>query len=421
VASHLALMRSLVEQHGGRVVGSRGDSLLAEFPSVVDAVQSAVEMQHELTARNVDVPQERRVEFRIGINLGEVVVEGEETYGEGVNIAVRVEGLAEAGGICLSEMVYQQLKNKLALAYEDLGLQTLKNIAEPVHVYRVTEPGSIPPRARPAPKKRPIGKRRAVLVAVLVLVVGIAGGILMYLFRSPAAPVGVSSEKAAALPLPDKPSIVVLPFVNMSKDPDQEYFSDGPTDVLTGDLSQISSLFVIARNSAFTYKGKAVKVQDVGREMGVRYVLEGSVQKAGGQVRVVAQLIDATTDSHIWAERYDRPLTDLFALQDEIVQQIVTTLNLQLTLQEQGVIVRKHTANLEAYDAFLRGVGQCHHFTQEANAQARQLFEKAVALDPQYAEAHAYLGWTYTLASRFQWSADPQNLDRALEAVHRAL
>src|SRR5262249_11067334 len=296
-----------------------------------------------------------------------------------------------------------------------------KNIAEPVHVYRVTEPGSIPPRARPAPKKRPIGKRRAVLVAVLVLVVGIAGGILMYLFRSPAAPVGVSSEKAAALPLPDKPSIVVLPFVNMSKDPDQEYFSDGPTDVLTGDLSQISSLFVIARNSAFTYKGKAVKVQDVGREMGVRYVLEGSVQKAGGQVRVVAQLIDATTDSHIWAERYDRPLTDLFALQDEIVQQIVTTLNLQLTLQEQGVIVRKHTANLEAYDAFLRGVGQCHHFTQEANAQARQLFEKAVALDPQYAEAHAYLGWTYTLASRFQWSADPQNLDRALEAVHRAL
>jgi adenylate cyclase len=421
VASHLSLMRSLVEQHGGRAVGSRGDSLLAEFPSVVDAVQCAVEMQQALKERNKEVPLDRRVEFRIGINLGEVVVEGEEIYGEGVNIAVRLEGLAEAGGICISEVVYQQLKNKLALTYEDFGQQTLKNIAEPVRVYRVAEPGSAPPLTRTAHTKHPTYKQRAVLVAVLVLVVGIAGGVLLYLFRSPAAPVSVSSDKAAALPLPDKPSIVVLPFVNMSKDPEQEYFSDGLTDVLTGDLSKISSLFVIARNSAFTYKGKAVKVQDVGREMGVRYVLEGSVQKAGEQVRIVTQLIDTTTDAHVWAERYDRPLTDLFALQDEIVRQIVTTLKLQLTLEERGITARKHTDNLEAYDAFLRGQEYHSRFTKEATAQARQMYEQALVLDPQYAEAAAFLCWTYLAEWVFHWSADPQNLERALALAQKAI
>src|SRR5262245_9374099 len=239
-----------------------------------------------------------------------------------------------------------------------------------------------------------------------------------------AAP-GPSAElpvpSAQALPLPDKPSIVVLPFVNMSQDPDQEYFSDGLTDVLTGDLSMLSSLFVIARNSAFTYKGKAVKMQDVGWEMGVRYVLEGSVQKAAGQVRITAQLIEAATGGHLWAERYDRPLHDLFALQDEIVQKIVTTLKLQLTLEEQGYIVRKHTDNLEAYDAFLRGREYAWRFTKEAFAQARQLFEKALALDPQYAEAYAWLGWTYYLVGAWRWSTDPQTLKRALALAQQAV
>src|SRR5499433_177430 len=216
VASHLALMRSLVEQHGGRAVGSRGDSLLAEFPSTVEAVQCAVEMQQALKERNTEVPLDRRVEFSIGTNLGEVVVEGKEIYGEGVNVAVRLEGLADAGGICISEMVYQQLKNKLALTYEDLGAQTLKNIAEPVRVYRVAEPGSAPPRTRTAHTKHPTYKRRAALAAVLVLVVGLAGGVLRYLFSPRSAPVVVSSDKAVALPLPDKPSLIVLPFVNMS-------------------------------------------------------------------------------------------------------------------------------------------------------------------------------------------------------------
>src|SRR5712692_7913225 len=230
-----------------------------------------------------------------------------------------------------------------------------------------------------------------------------------------------SSQLSPPLPLPDKPSIAVLPFVNMSGDPEQEYFSDGLTEVLTGDLSQISSLFVIARNSAFTYKGKAVKVQDVGREMGVRYVLEGGVLKAEDTVRITAQLIDATTGYYLWSERYDRPLLHILTLQDEIVQKIVTTLKLQLTLQEQGYSVRKHTDNLEAYDAFLRGVEYYWRFTKETNAQARQMYEKALALDPQYAEAVALLGWTYWLEWDWRWSADPQTLERALALAQQAL
>jgi adenylate cyclase len=232
---------------------------------------------------------------------------------------------------------------------------------------------------------------------------------------------GLSTASPAALPLPDKPSIIVLPFVNMSNDPEQNYFSDGITEDVTSSLSKISSLFVIARNSAFTYKGKAVKVQDVSREMGVRYVLEGSVRKSDNQIRVTTQLVDATTGEQLWAEHYDRPLKNIFALQDEIVQKIVTTLNLQLTLQEQGYIIRKHTDNLEAYDAFLHGVEYYWRFTKETNTQARQMLEKAVALDPQYAEAYAYLGWTYGLEWVWRWSADPQTLERALEAVDKLL
>ena len=223
------------------------------------------------------------------------------------------------------------------------------------------------------------------------------------------------------LPLSEKPSLIVLPLVNLSNDPEQDYFSDGLTEVLTGDLSKISSLLVIARNSAFTYKGKAVKVQDISREMGVRYVLEGSVQKANQRIRIAVQLIDATTGYEVWSEQYDRPLTDIFALQNEIVQRIVTTLQLQLTLQEEGLIIRKHTDNLEAYDAFLRGLEHFWNLSKEGNAQARQMYEKAVALDPQYAEAYAQLGFTYFMEASLSWSADPQALERGLAAEQRAL
>src|SRR5262249_40898484 len=376
---------TLIQQHRGRIVGTAGDSILAEFASVVDAVQCAVEIQTALKTENANLPTNRRMEFRIGINLGDVMVEGEQIYGDGVNIAARLEALAEAGGICISGAVYEQIKNKLTLHYEDLGEQVLKNIAEPVQVWRVRI--ELPSPGQP----------------------------------QEVAPTILSDETTPSLPLSDKPSIVVLPFVNLSSDPEQEYFSDGITEDLTSSLSQLSGLFVIARNSAFAYKGKAVKVQEVSRELGVRYVLEGSVRKAGNRVRITAQLIDATTGYHLWSERYDRELQDIFALQDEIVQKIVTTLKLQLTLQEQGYSVRKRTDNLEAYDAFLRGLEYRWRYTKEANAQARQMFEKAVALDPQYAEAYAWLSGSYYLEWVFRFSADPQTLERALALAQQAV
>src|SRR2546425_3009378 len=346
LTAYRQVMATLIAQHRGRVVDSPGDNLLAEFASAVDAVRGAVEIQRDLQVKNAELPPERRMEFRIGINVGDVVVEGERLYGDGVNIAARLEALAEGGGICIAGTVYDQVENKLSLGYEYVGEQMVKNIAKPVRVYRVRLEAE-------APATEP-GKDKV---------------------TSPLPP--------SALPLPDKPSIIILPFVNLSSDPEQEYFSDGLTEVLTGDLSKISTLFVISRNSAFTYKGKAVKVQDVSREMGVRYVLEGSVLKAGDQVRITVQLIDAATGYHLWSERYDGRLTDIFALQDEIVQKIVTTLKLQLTLQEHGYLMRKHTDNLEAYDAFLRGMEYFWRLTREANAQAQQMYEKAIALDPQ--------------------------------------
>jgi len=260
------------------------------------------------------------------------------------------------------------------------------------------------------------------VVAGLLLVVGTIGAV-RYFSRPPLSTQdsALSTPAQPPLPLPDKPSIVVLPFVNMSEDPKQEYFSDGMTADLTTALSQISSLFVIARNSAFTYKGKAVKVQDVGKELGVQYVLEGSVRRANDHVRITAQLIDAATDSHLWAERYDRSLKDIFALQDEIVQKIVTTLKLQLTLREQGFLVRKTTDNLEAYDAYLRGLEFYNRATQEANVQAQQLFEKAIELDPQYAEAYARLSYTLSSEWVMLWSQDPQTLERAFVLAQKAV
>jgi TolB-like protein/class 3 adenylate cyclase/cytochrome c-type biogenesis protein CcmH/NrfG len=438
---------SLIHQHRGRIVNTAGDSILAEFASAVDAVQCAVEIQQALKAKNADLPPERKMEFRIGINVGDVVVEGEQIYGDGVNVAARLQGLADVGGVFVSGTVYDQIENKLALNYEYLGEQEVKNIAKPVRVYRVVlhkvpsplagegqgegasrETGSSKFKVQDSKSKGESHKPRRVGTTVFVLVsvsVLLLGGIVIFLYPSLSPLITdhsslVTPEAQPPLPLPDKPSLVVLPFVNMSGDPGQEYFSDGITEVLTNDLSQISSLFVIARNSAFTYKGRAVNTQDVGRELGVRYVVEGSVQKADDQVRVVAQLIDTTTGGHLWSQRYDRPLKDIFALQDEIVQKIVTTLKLQLTLLGQGYLARKGTDNPEAYDYFLRGLEYFNRFSKEANAQARQMYEKAIELDPKYAQAYVVLGLTYFYDWFVQWSRDSQNLERAFELAQKA-
>ncbi|MBI3302494.1 MAG: adenylate/guanylate cyclase domain-containing protein [Deltaproteobacteria bacterium] len=439
-----AVIDPLIHQHRGRIVGTAGDSVLAEFASVIDAVRCAVEIQQQLKARNTELPAQRRMEFRIGINLGDVMVEGEQIYGDGVNVAARLQGLADAGGIFISGTVYDQIENKLPLQYEYLGEQAVKNIARPVRVYRVLievpsplvgEAGSSKFGVRSSesegrsPEPRRVGLAHLKwVVAGLVLIVGAVVAV-RYLapltIRTPQSEIRNQAEPAPALPLPDKPSIVVLPFTNMSEDPKQEYFSDGLTEDLTTDLSKISGLFVIARNSAFTYKGKSVKVQEVGRELGVRYVLEGSVRKSDSQVRINAQLIDTTTGGHLWSERYDRPLQDVFTLQDEIRQKIIFALKVMLTEEEQARFRRFPTNNLEAYDYLLRGreasIHAWNEFRKEANLQARQLFEKAIELDPQYAAAYTGLGLTYFLEWFFQWSPDPHNQERALELMQRAI
>jgi len=393
ITAYRELISTVVEKHRGRVVDSPGDNILAEFASAVDAVRGAVEIQEELKARNAELPQDRRMAFRIGVNLGDVIHEEERIYGDGVNIAARVEGLADGGGICISGTVYEHIKNKLALGYQYLGEHSVKNIPEPVRVYRVLiDPeaiGKVIGEKRVEPKRG----QRVVIAAAIVLLLAV-GGIIYWRAASP--PVEVASVERMAFPLPDKPSIAVLPFDNMSEDPKQEYFSDGITEDLITDLSKISGLFVIARNSTFTYKGKPVKVQQVAEELGVRYVLEGSVRKVGEQVRINAQLVDATTGHHLWAERFDGALGDIFSLQDRFTRKIVTALALKLTADEEKRLTSRYTDNVEAYDAYLKGREYFLAGTPEDYVKAVGYYEKAIELDPDFSPAHAGLASVYT-------------------------
>ncbi len=357
LSAHRKLIDSLIEQHRGRFVNSAGDSVLAEFASVVNAVQCAVEIQTMLKGENATRQPERRMEFRIGVNLGDVIEEGEQIYGDGVNVAARLESLADPGGICGSGTVCEHLGNRLALGYEDLGEQAVKNIAKPVRVFRVLmEAGAA---ATPATQIQGVARkyvRRGVFsIAGLAIIAATIIFVQHLSLRPPTPSASIPPAQPPALPLPDKPSIAVLPFTNMSGDRDQEYFSDGITDDLITALSRLPDLLVIARTSTFTYKGKAAKVQDIGRDLGVAYVLEGSVRKAGDNVRITAQLVDAGSGDHLWADHYDRPLKDIFSLQDEIVRRIVTTLKLQLPLDTQwrhlGGLVAQHTDNPEARES----------------------------------------------------------------------
>jgi len=391
------VMGSLIQQHRGRVVGTAGDSVLAEFASVVDAVQCGVEIQQVLRAKNALLPETRRMEFRIGINLGDVIEEGDTIYGDGVNIAARLEGLAEAGGICISESAYQQIENKLPLRYDYLGEHEVKNIAKPVRVYRARIEAETTKKQKglriEVKSKRPFvfGALAAFLVAIAIVALG-----YFYLRPTP-PPREVASKEKMAFPLPDKPSIAVLPFVNMSEDAKQEYFSDGITEDLITDLSKVSGVVVIARNSTFTYKGKPVKVKQVAEELGVRYVLEGSVRRAGDEVRINAQLVDALTGHHLWAERYDGKMDRIFALQDQITKKIVSALAVKLIGSEKELGGQKGTDNAAAYDEFLRGWGHYLRFTPEDFAKAASSFRKAIELDPNYGRAYAALAllhWT---------------------------
>jgi adenylate cyclase len=361
LSSYLDAITDAIESHNGNVVHFAGDAVLADFTTVIDAISCAVNAQQDLKIRNQDFSDDDKLEFRIGVNIGDVIVDRNDIYGDGVNIAARLESLADSGGICISGAVYDAIRGKLKLEFEFLGEQRVKNIAAPVRAYRVIIEPEQPAAATP-----------------------------------PTAPTE----------LPDKPSIAVLPFENMSGDAEQEYFSDGISEDIITDLSKVSGLFVISRNSSFVYKGKSVNVKQVGRDLGVRYVLEGSVRKAGNKVRITSQLIDSSTDGHVWAERFDRDLEDIFAVQDEVTQKIVSALKVQLTQAEQEHLTYRDTDNLDAYDYLLRGKEYYLRFTRDANQQARQLYEKAMELDPNYATALAELARIYVQARNHGWTVN---------------
>ena len=417
ITAYRRIMGELIHQHRGRVIDSPGDNILAEFGSVVDAVQCAVAAQNEFKARNADLPENRRMEFRIGVNLGDVIEEEGRIYGDGVNIAARLEALADPGGICISKTAFEQIETKLPLGYEFLGEQEVKNIVKPVGAYKVLmEPrvtvAGVKARKPPAPVWRSKGVL-AGAVAFLVLIIG--AGVWNFHFRTPK--IEPVSEEEMAFPLPDKPSIVVLPFVNMSEDKDQEYFSDGLTEEIITALSKTPKLFVIARNSSFVYKGKAVNVQQVNRELGVRYVLEGSVRRSGDQLRITAQLIDATSGNHLWAERYDREMKDVFAIQDEITMKILASF-LQLTEEQMWHMRGRHPSNLQAYLKLLEGIA---YWNESKYRDAMRYFEEALSLDSHFPGTYGWIAWTHMINVWFGPSATrAQSLDKAIQFAERA-
>jgi adenylate cyclase len=362
------------------------------------------------------------MEFRIGINLGDVVEDGENIYGDGVNIAARVESLADGGGICISGTAYDQIGKKLPFGYEYLGEQTVKNIEKPVRVYRVLmEPEAA---GKVIGEKRFLGKiSRRVSVSAIIILIVIAGSLAGWnLYLRQTKRVEAASLDKMAFPLPDEPSIAVLPFDNMSGDPQQDYFSDGLSDHIITNLSKVPHLFVIARNSTFTYKGKPVKVQKVAEDLGVRYVLEGSVQKTADRIRVTAQLIDAIKGHHLWAENYDRDLKDIFAVQDKITMEILKALQVKLTGGEKASLMGQGTDNLEAYQKCLQALDQFQRMSKEGTILARKLAEEAITLDPEYAVAYRLAGWTHYNDARFGWSKSrTESFKRAVELAQKTI
>jgi len=419
--AYMEEMGVLIREHGGRVVDAPGDNLLAEFPSATEAVRCAVAIQHVLAARNSDLPSNRKLEFRVGVHLGEVMVKGERIYGDGVNIAARIEGLAEPGGICISSAVRDQVRHKLDIGFEDHGNRKLKNISRPVRVYRVRPASAGAGSRRPARAERTRLRNAALAAAALVLAIGI---VLVATWPRPLGVVLVLAGLGGppvAPSLPDEPSLVVLPFDNLSQDPAQEYFSDGMTEDLTTALATVPGLFVIARNSAFTYKGRPVNVETIGRELGVRYVLEGSVRKVGDRVRFNAQLIDATTGYHLWGRRYDRHLTDIFALQTEITEKILEALPVEIREAEFERVRRSRPGSASAYDAYMKALYHFSQLTRDGHAEARRLCAGVIERDPGDAKCHALLGATYSAEHVLGWNGDPAALDRAEEFIRRAI
>jgi adenylate cyclase len=410
-------IRTLVEQHHGRVVDAPGDNLLAEFPNALDAVQCAVEIQGVLRVRNQSLPEPRRMLFRIGVHLGDITLEGERVYGDGVNIAARLEGLAEPGGICISATVQEQVESKFDVGFEDLGEQEVKNIPRPVRVYRIrTEAGAVPTASVPRRRHRAVWAGGVVVILVAAALAG-----WRILAPTPDETAAIAEEFTVP-GFGGAPAIAVLPFDNLSGDPDQEYFADGIAEDLITRLSRLGSFPVIARNSTFTYKGQAVDVKQVSRELGAHYVVEGSVRKAGGSIRISAQLIDGTSGHHVWAQTYDRELRDVFALQDEITEAIVLSIRPELLKSELVRAARKEPRNLDAYDLAMRGWWHMSKLTREENATARSLFERAIELDPESSRAFTGLAYTHWNDTAFQWSDTPaESVSELIRAAQRSV
>ena len=365
-----ALADPAIASHRGRIVKTTGDGMLVEFASAVDAVRCAVEVQRSMAEQNAAVPQDQRIEFRVGIHVGDIIFDDNDIFGDGVNIAARLEGIAEAGGLCISDDAYRQIRGKVEIAFDDLGPQTLKNIAEPMRAWRVQLDGQSAGTARPG------------------------------------SPAGQSSPLA----LPDKPSIAVLPFTNMSGDPEQDYFADGMVEDIITALSHFKALFVIARNSSFTYKGRAVDVKQVGRELGVRYVLEGSVRKSANRVRITGQLVDTATGAHLWADRFDGGLSDVFDLQDQVTESVVGAIAPALEKAEIERAKRNPTESLDAYSLYLRGLAKLYQFaSRQTNDEALRLFNSAIELDADFASAYGRAAFCYTFAKTNGWTSVTAN------------
>jgi adenylate cyclase len=474
------VITGLIQHHRGRVVDAPGDNVLAEFSSVVDAVECAVEIQKKLKTRNADLPENRRMEFRIGVNIGDVIEDGERILGDGVNIAARLESLSEAGSICISGTAYDQVENKLSLGYEFLGEQAVKNIAKPVRVYRVLMEPEAAGKVIGEKKVKP-GQWKSVAIGLVVILIVVAAAVVIWKLYSPSVPQPevaskekiptpqpekpsatiptgpapsaktvlkekvmpplpeklskpvtppppkeeVASKEKMAFPLPDVPSIAVMPFVNVSEDPKQEFFSDGITESIITALSKVPRLFVISRQSTFFYKGKPVKVKQVSEELGVQYVLEGSVQRFTDSIRINAQLIDALTGRHLWAERYDRDLTDLFALQDEITMKILTAVRVKLTEGEIPSVYSKYYKGKQGFDCYLKlmeGAKYLDLNTIEDNNVARRLTEEAISVCPENPVGYAQLALVYNMDYGLGNTKSPrETLEKLEELAKKAL
>jgi adenylate cyclase len=415
------VFRERINAHRGRVVDMAGDSVLALFDSVIEAVRSATEIQSELGRRNEVLPEHKRMRFRVGINLGEVIERPDGTvYGDGVNIAARLQSIAEPDGITLSGTVFDHVKNRLQVGFDFVGEQLVKNIADPVRAYRIVAQRA-PPSQSGGPTRTRVTRKSALIGATLAALLLTAIGI--YSYRVAAPPPNTTAGSPGGLSSPDKPSIAVLPFVNMSGDSGQEYFADGITEEIITSLSKLHGLFVIARNSTFQYKGKPTDVRQIGKELGVRYVLEGSVRKSNDRLRITTQLVDTKTGEHVWAGRYDRTLQDVFAVQDEITRRVVEELDVKLLFGEQARAWRKTTNNLEAYELYLKGTElNATSPTKESLRLARKYLEDAIARDPNFAAAYTHLTYTHMLNVLFGFTDSPEReMEQGFQTARRAI